>query len=163
MFNSMLKLLWLLVLGGCATIASGTSQSVTVDTFNAPGATCKGTDSKGREYYWVNTPASATVQKGDAPLVITCEKPGFKKTVHTLDESVNSATFGNIIAGGVVGVLVDATSGAAQEYPSMARFPLEPDDNASEQVKEEYKKARSKLAQEQTQQDGEEKSQSEGP
>lgn len=163
MLNNILKVLWVLALGGCATIASGTSQSVTVDTFNAPGATCKGIDKKGREYYWVNTPASATVQKGDAPLVITCEKTGFKKTVYTMDETINAATFGNIIAGGLVGVLVDATSGAAQEYQSIARFPLEPDDNASEQIKEEYKKAKLKLVQEQMQQDGGEKSESGKP
>lgn len=118
----------LLSAAGCATIAAGTTQSIMVDTFNAQGATCKGVDKRGREYYWANTPSSTTVQKGDGPMTITCEKKGFKKTVHTIDETVTGATFGNIVAGGVVGFLVDATSGAAQEYPTMVKFPLQPED-----------------------------------
>jgi hypothetical protein len=133
------------MLTGCATIAAGTTQSVLIDTFNAPGATCKGVDKKGREYYWVNTPSATTVQKGDGPMNITCEKPGFKKTIHTFDETLTGATFGNIILGGGIGFLVDATSGAAQEYPSVVKFPLVPDDNASTEAKEAYEKARQEM------------------
>jgi len=137
-----------LTLSGCATIASGTTQSILVDTFNATGATCKGVDKKGREYYWVNTPSSTTVQKGDGPMSITCEKAGFKKTIHTIDETITASTFGNIILGGGIGFLVDATSGAAQEYPTLVRFPLEPDESASADVKDAYNKAKQAMVKE---------------
>jgi len=135
-------------LTGCATIASGTTQAILVDTFNAPGAICKGVDKRGREYYWVNTPSSTTVQKGDGPMSITCERSGFKKTIHTIDETITASTFGNIILGGGIGFLVDATSGAAQEYPTLVRFPLEPDDSASADVKDAYNKAKQEMVKE---------------
>jgi hypothetical protein len=140
--NSLTYILMALLLSGCATIAAGTSQSVLIDTFNAPGATCKGVDKRGREYYWANTPSATTVQKGDGPMTVTCEKKGFKKTVHTFDESITGATFGNLILGGGIGFLVDATSGAAQEYPTQVKFPLEPDETASTEIKEAYENAK---------------------
>ena len=138
----MFLLIGALALSGCATLTSGTTQSILVDTFNAPGATCKGVDKRGREYYWVNTPSASTVQKGDGPMSIACEKTGFKKTVHTIDETLVGTTFGNIILGGGVGIFIDAASGAAQEYPTLVRFPLEPDDSAPPEVKEVYNKAK---------------------
>lgn len=138
-----------IMLGGCATILTGTGQSVFVDTMNAKGADCKGVDNKGREYYWRNTPSATSVQKGDAPLVLTCEKPGFKKTVYTVDESFQAATLGNIILGGGVGIFVDIVSGAAQQYPSVVNFPMEPDESAPQEAKEAYQKAKEQLPKEQ--------------
>ena len=137
-----------LTLAGCATIMSGTTQSVFLDTFNAPGATCKGIDKKGREYFWVNTPSATTVQKGDGPMTIACEKTGFKKSFHTIDETIVGSTFGNIILGGGIGIFVDAASGAAQEYPTLVRFPLEPVESASPEVKEAYNKAKQDMVKE---------------
>lgn len=148
--KSLLIALIAIILSGCATITTGTTQAILVDTFNAHGANCKGVDSKGREYYWPNTPSSTTVQKGDAPMVITCEKPGFKKTVHTVDETLVGATFGNIILGGGVGILVDSVSGAAQKYPNIVKFPMEPGESAPQEVKTTYENIKAKLASEAT-------------
>jgi len=127
---------------------TGTTQTIFVDTVNAPGASCKGIDNKGREYYWMNTPSSTTVHKGDAPLKITCEKAGFRKTVFTVDEGISGAILGNIIAGGLIGVVVDSASGAAEEYPSVVKFPMEPDDSVPEETKEQYRAAKRKLEEE---------------
>ena len=152
-------LLWVagITLAGCATILTGTTQSLFVDTMNVSGASCKGVDNNGREYYWLNTPSATSVQKGDAPLVITCEKPGFKKTVYTVDETVHGATFANIILGGGVGIFVDIASGAAQKYPGTVRFPMEPDDAASQEAKDAYQKAKQQLEEEQKKKAEEEK------
>jgi len=138
----------MLFFSGCATITSGTTQTIFVDTVNAPGANCKGIDTKGREYYWTNTPSSSWVHKGDGPLKITCEKPGFRETVFTVDEEISGAIVGNLIAGGLIGVLVDSASGAAQEYPSVVKFPMEPVDSAPEETKEQYTAAKRKLEEE---------------
>ncbi len=148
--KSLLFALITIIFTGCATITTGTTQSVFVDTFNAQGANCKSIDAKGREYYWPNTPSATTVQKGDAPMVLTCEKPGFKTTVHTVDETLVGATFGNIILGGGVGILVDAVSGAAQKYPNVVKFPMEPDESAPQEVKTTYENIKAKLASEAT-------------
>lgn len=137
------------ILTGCATIVTGTSQSLFVDTMNVQGASCKGVDNKGREYYWPNTPSATSVQKGDAPLVITCEKPGFKKTTYTVEETFQGATLGNIILGGGIGIFVDIATGAAQKYPSVVRFPMEPDESAPPEAKAAYQKAKEQLAEEQ--------------
>ena len=148
--KSLLFAIIAIILSGCATITTGTTQSILVDTFNAHGANCKGVDSKGRVYYRPNTPSSTTVQKGDAPMVLTCEKPGFKKTVHIVDETFVGATLGNIILGGGVGILVDAVSGAAQKYPNIVKFPMEPDESAPRKVKTTYQNIKAKLASEAT-------------
>ena len=137
---------YLLLVSGCATLVSGTSQSIVVDVINAKGATCTGVDKKGKRYHWPNTPSATTVHKGDGPMVLTCEKKGFKKTTHSFDETLVAATLGNIILGGGIGVLVDAASGAAQEYPTKVSVIMEPEDSAPDRVKKQYQELKKELA-----------------
>ena len=85
------------------------------------------------------------VHKGDGPMVLTCTKKGFKKTLHTFDETFVGATLGNIILGGGIGILIDAASGAAQEYPAHVRVLMEPEDEASKSKKEEYAKLKKEI------------------
>ncbi len=106
-----------LVLGGCATVVSGTSQTIFVETPGVEGANCRLTDSKKGSWYLPRTPGGVTVQKGDGPLNIVCEKPGYETTTVSVEEEIAAATFGNIILGGGIGIFVDAVSGAAQRYP----------------------------------------------
>ncbi len=134
-----------LLLTQCATLTSGTSQSVLVDILNAQGATCRGTDNKGRQYVWHETPASTTVHKGDGPMTLVCQKEGFKKATMQFDEEVTNATFGNILLGGGIGLVVDIASGAAQEYPSRIQLVMEPVESAEEAVKNDYKKWKTEL------------------
>lgn len=137
---------YLLLASGCATLVSGTSQSIVVDVINAKGATCTGVDKKGKRYHWPNTPSATTVHKGDGPMVLTCEKKGFKKTTHSFDETLVAATLGNIILGGGIGILVDAASGAAQEYPTKVSVIMEPEDSAPDRVKKQYQELKKELA-----------------
>ena len=134
-----------LLLTQCATLTSGTSQSILIDVLNAPGAICRGTDNKGRQYVWFETPASTTVHKGDGPMALICEKEGFEKTTMTFDEGLTNATYGNIIIGGGIGILVDTMSGAAQEYPSQVRFVMKPVKTAPQAAHDEYQKLKDKL------------------
>ena len=136
----------LLLASGCATLVSGTSQSILVDVINAKGASCSGIDKRGKQYHWVNTPSATTVHKGDGPMVLTCEKNGFKKTTHSFDETLVGATLGNIILGGGIGILVDAVSGAAQEYPSKVSVIMEPEDSAPDAIKKQYQELKKELA-----------------
>lgn len=59
-----------------------------------------------------------------------------------VDESLVPATFGNIILGGGIGILVDAASGAAQQYPDQILVWMEPDDFKTEQEKDAWLKER---------------------
>ena len=127
----------------------GTTQALLVDPTNAGGANCRGTDRKGREYRWVNTPDATYVRRGAAPLIISCEKTGFKKTIFTVEETITGFTVENIITGGPLGLIVDISTGAAAEYPVIVRFLLEPDESASDKIKEEYQAAKKTLLEEQ--------------
>ncbi|MCX7631531.1 MAG: hypothetical protein N2038_14985 [Geminicoccaceae bacterium] len=106
-----------LLLAGCATVVSGTSQTVFVETPGVEGASCRLTDSNQGSWYLPRTPGAVTVQKGAGPMNVVCEKQGYETTVVTVEEQLAPATLGNIILGGGIGLFVDAASGAAERYP----------------------------------------------
>ncbi len=53
-----------------------------IETPQLTGASCKLTDSKSGEWFLPSTPGSATVQKGNGPMNITCEKEGLRDNDH---------------------------------------------------------------------------------
>lgn len=128
----------LLTLPACATIVSGTQQSLFIDTPDVEGAHCDLTDSKGGSWYLGNTPASITVVKGNGPMNIVCKKPGYKTARAVLEEDIAGATLGNVILGGGVGIFVDAASGAAQKYPDKATVWMEPTKWSSSQARDNW-------------------------
>lgn len=138
MKNLLVKGAAILLLSGCSTIATGTSQGFTVITPHTEGATCDLTDSKGHKYFIKNTPGSATVTKGDGPMVVTCRKSGYKTETITVEEGFAGATLGNLLVGGGIGIVVDAVSGAAQEYPSNVTVWLRPNRFSSESQRLEW-------------------------
>ncbi len=114
------------LLSACATIVNGSSQTVTVST-EPPGATCTVDRVGARIGAIAQTPGSVRLGKSKNDLSVTCAKPGFQTATVTKAPSFGGATFGNIIAGGVVGVVVDAASGANYEYPGDIRLELAAD------------------------------------
>lgn len=137
-------------LTGCATIVSGTSQSIAITTPKVDGAECKLTDSKGGQWYLADTPGSVTVRKGDGPMTIICSKDGYEKGTTLFEEEIAGSTLGNIILGGGIGIFVDAASGAAQKYPDQAIVWMKPAQWKSEEQKiawlEEKKEYEEKIA-----------------
>ena len=127
---------------------TGTTQSVSVEIANAPGAKCAGIDNQERKYYWNGTPSSVMVKKGDGPMKLTCEKAGFKTGHFEFDETFQGATLGNILLGGGIGLIVDAASGAAQEYPNSVKFVMEPLETASKDEKERYLRLKKEIEEE---------------
>ena len=102
---------------GCASIVSGTQQSLFVDTPMVDGATCKLNDSKNGSWYLPSTPGSVSVLKGNGPMNVVCEEASYNTGITSGDEDTAGATFGNILLGGGIGIFVDAATGAAQKYP----------------------------------------------
>jgi hypothetical protein len=129
----------LLALPGCATIVSGTQQSLFVDTPEVEGATCQLNDSKGGSWYLGNTPGSVSVAKGNGPMNVMCKKEKYKSASVSVEEEIAGATLGNVILGGGVGILVDAASGAAQKYPDRTIVWMEPVNWTSEAARTEWK------------------------
>ena len=115
-----------LLSGGCASIVKGTSQSVTVNT-EPTGATCH-LSRDGQQIAVVNpTPGTIQVGKGAGTIAVNCKKVGYQDSVGTLASSFQAMTFGNIIFGGIIGVAVDAASGAMHEYPPMITITMLPE------------------------------------
>jgi hypothetical protein len=118
---SMATLAALSGLTGCASIVSGTSQVISVETLhtsgNLAGASCKLENDKG--VYYVTTPGTVTVHRAYGDMNVKCEKPGFDPGMATVKSSTKAMMAGNIVFGGFIGAGVDAASGAAYDYPAL--------------------------------------------
>ncbi|SRR6266702_2758991 len=114
-------------LGGCASVTRGTTENISIASTPAGAeATISGLDVPTA----CVTPC-AIVAKRSADISISFAKPGFETEVVTLTKEVpatGAAGFaGNIIAGGLVGMGVDAVTGAAQDHrPNPVIVTLQP-------------------------------------
>lgn len=113
----------LLSLEGCASITTGTNQSLSVNTEPEKGATCQLSNDKGT-WYINNTPGSVTVNRAYSDMTILCKK-GEKSNVIKVKSSTKAMTAGNIVVGGIIGFAVDAGTGSAYDYPSVITIPLQ--------------------------------------
>jgi hypothetical protein len=118
-------LAWLL--SGCATVVSGSKQTVTVTTPNIEGAMCSLSDSKGRVWYIEQTPGTALVKRGDGPISIICNKDGYKKGTALLEEEIAASNYGNLalLPLAPVGYFVDSATGSAERYKSSIEVTME--------------------------------------
>ena len=114
------------ILAGCATITTGTDQTVAVITV-PPGAVCELTR-EGTTVAVVNpTPGTVTLEKDKDTVTVSCNKDGHFDGMETLAASFRGMTFGNIILGGFIGLGVDAASGAMHHYPPNVMVILPPE------------------------------------
>ena len=117
---------FLLALSGCATITKSPDQTVSVNTKPA-GAECTLTREDKIIAVINPTPGSINVQKDKDPIRVTCKKQGFLDNTGEMSSEFEAMTFGNIIFGGLIGVGVDAVSGAMHEYPPLVTITLIPE------------------------------------
>lgn len=108
-------------LGGCASIVNGQNQSVSVeaktDTGPLNSASCRLVNDKGT--WFITTPGSTTVHRSYEDLSVYCEKEGQQPGSVAVKSSTKPMAFGNILFGGLIGVGVDVSSGAAYDYPNL--------------------------------------------
>ena len=91
-------------IGGCATIVNPNYVQVPVTT-EPPGATIK---VAGREY---TSPASVYCPRGAGDFTMTIAKDGFNPVSIILEESLDGWMWGNLLLGGLIGLIVDLISG----------------------------------------------------
>lgn len=112
------------LLSGCASIVSGTSQVVSVETLQETGpvggASCKLENDKG--VYYVTTPGTVTVHRAYGDMNVKCEKADLPAGIAIVKSSTKGMMAGNILFGGFIGAGVDAASGAAYDYPTLFRI-----------------------------------------
>lgn len=106
---------------GCASIVSGSNQSVSVLAVGAAnesitGARCALSNNKGAWY--VTTPGSVTVNRSFEDLSVNCQRDDLEPGVLSVKSSTKGMAFGNIIFGGFIGAGVDMSTGAAYDYPT---------------------------------------------
>ena len=106
------------VLTGCATIVSGRSQTISLET-NPAGARCE-VEREGRVIGTVEkTPGAVTIDKTRQAISVACKKEGYGDSTGRGESGVQGSVFGNILLGGLIGWGVDAATGAQNQYPSV--------------------------------------------
>jgi len=110
-------------LSGCATVMTGTDQTIAVSTAPVSGATCTLFTSQAR--WTLRTPGSLTIPKSGEDLHVVCRKAGYADGLATIPSGLEGWTWGNVLNAGT-GVVVDAATGAANAYPDSVRIPMAP-------------------------------------
>ena len=122
---------------GCATITKGTDDLVTIDT-KPDGAQCI-LFTQDKQIAVVNpTPGSIEVPKSKRDLLVRCEKDGYFPTEGVIASSFQAMTIGNVLFGGLIGVAIDAGSGAMHYYEDAIRITMIPKSFSSEDERDGF-------------------------
>lgn len=117
--HKLLAMASLITITGCASIAGEKTQPVTLkaiyDNQEVAGVGCTLMNDYGK--WAVTTPASVVVHKSTGDLAVDCSKDASTVGHETVVSKSNGAVWGNIIAGGGIGYLVDRNTGAGFNYP----------------------------------------------
>jgi hypothetical protein len=112
-------------IAGCATITKGTTQAITLDTPGAAGSQCTLTSSTVGKMT-VITPATVTLDKGQDNIKVSCKKECYSEGVGIISSNVEGMAAGNILVGGVIGLGIDAASGAMNKYSEQNQIAMVP-------------------------------------
>jgi hypothetical protein len=113
-----------LAMSGCASIVKGTSQSIAITTPPTAGANCVLSSPQGN--WTVVSPGTVMLEKSKNDVQIRCTKAGFQDGVAVIPSNFQGWTVGNIVFGGLIGLGVDAATGAINEYPNAFQVPMQP-------------------------------------
>jgi len=113
-------------LSACATVVRGTDEAFTVET--VPGGAAVHTSNG---YSCDQTPCVWRIHR-NSDFQVTITKPGFKtvttQVMHVTSGAGAAGMAGNVLLGGVIGIGVDAVTGASQDLkPNPLHVVLEPD------------------------------------
>lgn len=112
----------MLVLQGCASILGDSRYPVSVSSA-PPGASFEIADKNGQIVHSGHTPSTVTLKSGKGyfsgqTYTLRFKKDGYPERSVTLDSSVSGWYWGNIVFGGLIGMLiVDPATGAMYKLP----------------------------------------------
>jgi hypothetical protein len=114
-------------LGGCASVARGTTETISI------ASTPSGAEAivSGLEVPTTCVTPCAVVAKRNADISVTIQKDGYEPQVVPLSKDIQTAGAagfaGNLLLGGVIGMGVDAATGAATDHkPNPVIVTLQP-------------------------------------
>lgn len=119
-----------LALSGCATIFEGSSQPVTIKSV-PDGASISVTNRAGEKIHVGQTPVTLTLKRGagyfkSETYEVAIKKEGFEPKNLTITSSVNGWYIGNLLFGGLIGMLaVDPVTGAMYSFPDAVSATLD--------------------------------------
>ena len=123
MTNYALLILTSVLLSGCASMTTGQTQAVKVDTGSDCGSKCTLKNDKG---IWT-APSTATpvsISRSAEDLTVSCEH-GEKSGSTTVKSSLDGMVFGNILMpGGLVATAIDCQNGSAYAYPETIKVAM---------------------------------------
>lgn len=110
---------------GCASLTTSNENQVRVETVDESGADVADVNCamlRGSVRSEFKTPAVIALTKGSQQVMIDCTKAGMADGKAVLTSRVGAATFGNILAGGLIGIAVDQATGKAYNYPDWIKI-----------------------------------------
>lgn len=117
-------------LSGCSSIISKNDYPVSINS-SPDGASFVITNKAGQKVHSGNTPSTITLSssagyfKGEA-YTVTLNKDGYGSKEYTINSSIDGWYFGNILLGGLIGMLiVDPATGAMYNLPERVDVSLD--------------------------------------
>jgi hypothetical protein len=123
--RSVLVLGCVAALPGCATLMSDDHQSIVV-TSDPLGAACQVRQGGSFVASVSQTPGTILVSKSRHDIAIDCERAGYYPGAAVLQPEFQGWTFGNILYGGSIGLLVDTSTSAVNQYPHWVQVLMKP-------------------------------------
>ena len=120
-------------LSGCASIVSGTSQQITVNT-NPPSASCEYIREGNVIAQVDHTPGTVTISKTKHDITLKCKKDGYQEATYLNHSGIEQMTFGNAVIGGAVGWGIDSAVGADNHYDGYMNVSMVPSSVAARPV-----------------------------
>jgi hypothetical protein len=114
----------ILVIGasGCASISNGTLEGTDIFFFTS---TPSGAAVTINNVPYGKTPCRLQLNRREHLQTIVVKKEGYKPAVANFNRSFNTATLGNAIAGGGIGVAIDVLSGSVVSSDDSVHITLE--------------------------------------
>ncbi len=121
--------------GACATIIEGSGQTISVSSIEQDGKEVGGAEcvltSPAIGTQKVMTPGAVRLDKSKHGVSVVCNKEGYEAGTGTVVSHFAAWTAGNVLIGGLIGVGIDAASGASHKYDdkvvvTMAKKPEPP-------------------------------------
>ncbi|MGE0424326.1 MAG: hypothetical protein AB7O88_18845 [Reyranellaceae bacterium] len=125
------------LLNSCATVTSGTTQTIAVASEPA-GAACEMRRDGALLMALQSTPQAVVIPRSKNTIELTCKRADHEPTTEMVESQFSGATIGNVIAGGLIGIAIDAASGANNFYPAQVNVVLQPSLFADETTRDAF-------------------------
>lgn len=122
MYKVVLSVVCALVVSGCATVLTGSNQSVKVSALSEDthqtlsNVNCKVIDGSGVPHSLQANSGNISVSKSMSPMRVSCNAPGYQPYQGSINSNLNPVTVLNVLFW--PGFFVDMATGAIQKYPS---------------------------------------------